>query len=374
MKTIIRSLVFAMSCVVAIPCYADAKEVQETLDVVWEGFWQQQGYLQRVSKWQEPIRVRFSGASLNPNRVFALTQLKRVASVAGIEVSETDSAGAANMDVEFLHDNPVSRTDPCVTFRRPAFGVITHVRIKIPERSMRRCVLHEFMHAMGVSGHPNASSILSYFRTSQELTTTDEFILKVLYSDDIKPGMYPLPTLQVFARRLIETAPPGEAKAEAERVTAQFMREAIKQMEAFAQPKGEPPRVLLRSGKVTPAGLVRGRTDVQFLLGLAYTFGHGIEVDKKKGFEFLSSAASYSHSGALFYVGEAYRLGRGIEQDRVEAYKWYLLAAAKGSPRAKSEVEKLELALSPSDAEAGKARAAGWKPSSNEAATTEADR
>ena len=79
-------------------------------------------------------------------------------------------------------------------------------------------------------------------------------------------------------------------------------------MEAFGNGTGEAPTILLRSGKATGAGLTRGRTDIQFFLGLAYLNGHIVERDKGKALEWIGRAAAASHVGAQ-------RLLKSVSQD-----------------------------------------------------------
>jgi len=355
--------------------FADSAEVRATLELVWEFYWTQSGSPQYVSKWQQPIRVRVSGASVDYYRAFALEQLRRVADIAGITVVDvSDPTAPANLDVEIVRHVRLGTQDPCRTTRTPATGAIQRVKITAGERSARKCLLHESMHALGLSGHPRAASILSYFRESNELTKTDEFVLKVLYSDEVKPGMYPLVLLQIFARRLAEDAPAGAARLEAQAAAAQFLDESVEQMEAFARASGDPPRIVLRSARATSAGLERGRIEAQFHLGMAYSFGHAVAVDKTRGVEWFARAASSSHRDAQLHLADAYRSGSGIEADMVEAYKWYLLAAQKNSPRAKTEAQKLERTLSPGQLAQGKARAAAWRPAHKEAPAVQADR
>ena len=250
---------------------AAAADVTETLNVVWEVLWQQQGYLQPVSKWRDPIRVSVSGASAARHRPFVLAQLGRVARSAGIELAEAQPDGApANFEVEILADDltRVGFYFACRTQRTPGVGVIRRVKIMAEERALRRCMLHEAMHAMGIVGHPRGRSILSYYRSSDELTAADELLLTAWYSDEIKPGMYALTVLAVFARRLVEAAPEGE-RLEAERTAAQFQRDALAQLESIAAGKGEPPRILFQSSTLTPAGLARGRLEAERALAAA---------------------------------------------------------------------------------------------------------
>jgi hypothetical protein len=91
----------------------------------------------------------------------------------------------------------------------------------------------------------------------------------VWYSDELKPGMYALPALAVFARALVQSVPEGEVRLEAERAAAQFQRQALAQLELIAAGKGEPPRILFQSSTLTPAGLARGRLEAQRALAAA---------------------------------------------------------------------------------------------------------
>jgi len=248
---------------------ARADEITETLNTVWEVFWQQQGYLQSVSKWGEPIRVGVSGAGYQRHRPFVLAQLGRVARGAGLELAEAQPDGPpANFEVEIVADDltRVGFYFACRTLRTPRAGAIQRVKITAEERALQRCMLHEAMHALGMPGHPRGGSILSYYRNSDELTATDELLLKLWYSDEVKPGMYALPALAVFARALVQSVPEGEARREAERTAAQFQRRARAQLESIAAGKGEPPRILFQSSTLTPAGLARGRIQAQLEL------------------------------------------------------------------------------------------------------------
>ena len=264
-----RALLLLAALLVSTP--AGAADVTETLNIVWEVFWQQQGYVQAVSKWRDPIRVSVSGAGAQRHRPFVLAQLGRAARSAGIELAEAEPGGpSANFEVEIVADDltRVGLYFACRTLRTPSVGVIRRVKITAEERALRGCLLHEAMHALGMPGHPRGGSILSYYRGSSELTAADEFMLKGWYSDDIKPGMSPLAALAVFARRLVEAVPEAE-RLEAERTAAQFQRQALAQLESIAAGKGEPPRILFQSSTLTPAGVARGRLEAQRALAAA---------------------------------------------------------------------------------------------------------
>ena len=264
-----RALFLCATVLVLAP--ARAGEVTEALNIAWEVLWQQQGYVQSVSKWRDPVRVAVSGSGALRHRPFVLAELGRVARSAGIDLAEAAPDGpAANFEVEILADDltRVGFYFACRTLRTPVVGVIRRVKITAEERSLRGCLLHEAMHAMGMPGHPRGGSILSYYRGSSRLTANDEFLLRAWYSDEMKPGMSALAALAVLARRLVEAAPEGE-RPEAERTAAEFQRQARSQLESIAAGKGEPPRILFQSSTLTPAGLARGRLEAQRALAAA---------------------------------------------------------------------------------------------------------
>jgi hypothetical protein len=183
--------------------HGNASELDETLNIAWEALWQQQGYVQPVSKWRDPIRVSVSGTGAQRHRPFVLAELGRVARSAGIELAEARADGpAANFEVEIVPDDltRVGFYFACRTLRTPVVGVIQRVKITAEERSLAGCLLHEAMHAMGIPGHPRGGSILSYYRGSSALTANDEFMLKAWYSDEMKPGMPALAALAVADR------------------------------------------------------------------------------------------------------------------------------------------------------------------------------
>lgn len=342
---------------------ADAGDVAETLSIVWESYWHQSGYPVRVAKWRNPIRVKFTGVAVDRHREFALRQLQTVAEIAGIEAAEAGSDGAgANLEVEFVATlGGMPSTQPCVTNFNTRNGVIYRTRVRANELSVWRCMLHESMHVMGISGHPHANSMLTYFARGEKLTEADKLMLKTIYSSEVEPGMLPLPFIEIVARRVVDAVPAGADRSEAEAAAKAFLRNTIREMEAFAKDGGDPPVILLRSSKTTSAGLARGRVDMQFYLGVAYTRGQIVEVDKKKGVEWLTRAAHASHTEGQLMLGEAYFNGSGVDADPVEGYKWCYLAAEKGAARAKLALQAMESRLQPGQIAEGKARAAAWQ-------------
>ncbi len=361
MKVVLLVFV-AMAC--AFPARGKcADDVNELLGVAWESFWQQSGYPRNVYKWRAPIRVKFSGDTAGRHRDFALRQLQAVAAVAGIELTAAAAGGpAANLEVEFFANlNSLPASQPCATNVRARGGIISSAKISANDGEVWRCMLHEAMHAMGIPGHPGGDTVLTYFARGDRLTEADELILKTVYSHEVEPGMYPFAAMAIIARRLAGTVAPGAERARIEQAATAFLRDTVRQMEDFAAGSGEVPVVLLRSGHATAAGVARGRVEMQFFLGLAYGAGDIVEIDKRKGVEWLTRAAGSSHAVAQFLAGDAYFRGMGVERDLIEGYKWCLLAAGQGMPEAKNALREMEKKLQPKQIAEARARAAAWQ-------------
>ena len=291
-------LAFA-ACLALLHSTAHAEDVAGTLTVAWESFWHQTGFPQAVQKWNGPIRVKFSGASVARHREFAMRQLREVAEVSGLAISEVAADDAtANLEVEFVSGlDPLPPNEPCVTTRSWRNFIIQRAKVRVNEQSAWRCMIHEAMHVMGVPGHPMGNTVLTYFARSDRLTEIDRLLLKTIYSRDVEPGMSPFAVMSILAGRLVDAAG-DDSKNDTRQAATAFLLRTVREMEAFGNGSGEGPAVVLRSGKATGAGLARGRTDIQFFLGMAYLNGHIVEPDKGKALEWLGRAAAASHVGA----------------------------------------------------------------------------
>src|SRR5262249_38161893 len=286
-------------CFALLQSGARAEDVAATLTVAWESFWHQTGYLQAIQRWDGPVRVRFSGASVARHKDFAMRQLVEVFEAAGLPISEAAADDpAVNLEVEFVSaSQPLPSSAPCITNRSWRNFVIQRAKVRANEQSLWRCMLHESMHVMGFAGHPMGNTVLTYFARSDRLTDIDRLLLKTIYSSDVEPGMSPFAVLSVFAGRLIAAAG-ADTRSDVRQEATSFLRRTVREMEAFGSGSGEGPTDVLRSGKATNAGLAQGRTDIQFFLGVAYLRGHIVEPDKQKALDWLAKAAAASHVGA----------------------------------------------------------------------------
>ena len=73
-----------------------------------------------------------------------------------------------------------------------------------------------------------------------------------------------------------------------------------------------------------------GNAEAQYNLGLSYSNGLGVSVDKVESVKWYRLAAEQGFAHAQFNLGNAYFNGEGVSVDKVEAIKWYRLAANQG--------------------------------------------
>ena len=73
-----------------------------------------------------------------------------------------------------------------------------------------------------------------------------------------------------------------------------------------------------------------GNADAQYMLGLLYSNGQGVEQDQREAVKWYRKAAEQGHKSAQFNLGVRYDNGQGVEQDQTEAVNWYRKAAEQG--------------------------------------------
>ena len=297
--TLLRLAALCIACGWCNPVAAFAQDITGTLNTAWESFWQQSGYPRAIYKWQTPIRVRFTGASIDRHKAFTLQQLRTVTELAGITLTEAGADDTtANVQIEYFGGMaPLPDNQPCVTNVSVRNNAIVSATIKANDQRVWHCMLHETMHLMGFLGHPLYNSVLTYFARGSQLTAVDKLLLKTLYSDAVTSGASPFAVLETLAQHMIDSAPEADKNASRQSADA-YLRKTIKEMEAFGNGTGEAPTVIVRSGKATRQGLERGQIDTQYFLGLAYLRGHIVKADKEKAQAWLEKAAAASHGGA----------------------------------------------------------------------------
>jgi TPR repeat protein len=73
-----------------------------------------------------------------------------------------------------------------------------------------------------------------------------------------------------------------------------------------------------------------GRADAQFILGVCFAFGQGVEKDCGKAAEWFQKAADHGRADAQFILGACFKNGQGVDEDHFKAVEWYQKAADQG--------------------------------------------
>lgn len=92
----------------------------------------------------------------------------------------------------------------------------------------------------------------------------------------------------------------------------------------------------------TYTAALRGDKEAQFLVGVLYEKGSGVEHNDTKAAEWFEKSAQQGHMDAQFNLGLLYATGRGVNEDDTLAKKWLSLASDQGDQEAKKVLLKLE--------------------------------
>ena len=82
-----------------------------------------------------------------------------------------------------------------------------------------------------------------------------------------------------------------------------------------------------------------GDAKAQYNMGLSYSSGLGVGVDKVESVKWYRLAAEQVDAGAQFNLGVAYSNGEGVSVDKVESIKWFRLAAEQGHVKAQYNLD-----------------------------------
>ena len=73
-----------------------------------------------------------------------------------------------------------------------------------------------------------------------------------------------------------------------------------------------------------------GDAPTQYLLGVMYDTGEGVQQDYQEAVRWYQRAAEQGHAQAQYTLALMYSSGTGVTQDTREAARWYRLAAEQG--------------------------------------------
>jgi uncharacterized protein len=97
---------------------------------------------------------------------------------------------------------------------------------------------------------------------------------------------------------------------------------------------------VLTSEKITElrAKAEQDNSQAQYILGIIYFDGKGVNQDYTKALEWYKRAADQGYAKAQHRLGFLYSTGQGVSQDYPEAVKWYRKAADQGYARSQNSL------------------------------------
>jgi TPR repeat protein len=81
-----------------------------------------------------------------------------------------------------------------------------------------------------------------------------------------------------------------------------------------------------------------GDADAQFLLGVLYANGEGVEMDHARALLWYARAAEQGHAGAQRNLARRFYFGEGVPQDYLTALAWFQRAAENGDAEAMASI------------------------------------
>jgi hypothetical protein len=283
------------------PFMAQAGQFDEGMNTMWEVLWHQSGTATRLVRWEQDIKVRVYGTNAAAYRQHTLQALRDVAAEAGVKVIDVserpDAAQQANVSIEITPDTALSDGQPCETrINYRSETTIDSASMQMRGSDALRCAYHESMHVMGVRGHPEGKTVLSYFTThSASLLPLDKAMLRAFYSPRARAGMTPFEMLPILADQLVAISPDKPA---AQQSRDRFLARTVEQMQAFAEGTGDVPMIVKRCGKLTDMGVRFGRAEMSYFLGVAYERGVTVAQDTIQAARWLQRAGTLGSRSA----------------------------------------------------------------------------
>ena len=295
-----------MAAAVFNPSFAQTDQFEKGMNTMWEVLWHQSGTPTRLVRWEQDIKVRVFGVDTFKHRQPTLQALRNAADVAGVKVIDVsdrpDAAQQANVSIEITPDTALADNQPCET----RLNFRTETRLDSVTMQMRtgeawRCAYHESMHVMGVRGHPEGETVLSYFaRTVDTLQPLDKAMLRAWYSPRARGGMTPFEVLPILADELVAIMPD---KARAMKSRDAFLSRTVAEMRDFADGRGDVPAIVKQSGKSSAEAIRYGRMEMSYFLGIAYQEGVTVKQDPGQAMQWLQRAASMGSRPAQARLG-----------------------------------------------------------------------
>lgn len=349
-KRLIRSS-FALSCFLLPNVVHAGIDVDDLMSIAWEGMWHQSGYVTVFHKWTQPLRITLSGDIDRLNRQDIDEALADIGQAAGLEYSVLDSGNdAGNVLIEIDDDSPkLAPTMPCATSFEWDTKGMKKATVTAKKSYVQKCMLHELGHVIGIDGHPYGRTVMTYFNRRNELSDYDRFIIKARYSPEMKHGMLPFRALKMIGDKYVASLESTDERTQAQQGVDKFKASLLHEMRQYAEGKGDPPKVIYRSGRISMQAMETGRTTMKYFLGVALMEGDLGVTDTSAAETLLSAAAAEKNQWAAWALAWRYREGKHLKKDIMSAYSWLACAASLGHQNARKQQTQIEESLSASD-------------------------
>jgi hypothetical protein len=312
---------------------AFSKDYNDDFDTLWESLWSQGGSPQEVTRWPAgPVKYRYFGVNLNVHRANVQKALAAAAEFSSVKFEDVsdfpDAEKVAQLHIEIVANNgDVTLDMPCYTVVRSARNwEFQNVALRMRDDAAYRCNFHEMMHVMGVKGHPSGKTVLGYFRPRNDIyLALDQTMLRTWYAPQMRSGMTPFEALAVLTDSYIrESEDDATLKMEARQ---KYLAKTLDDMRNYALGKGEPPRIVIRSGRMSLALASEGRTRIAWFLGRAYQFGHIVPIDLREAETWYLVGANKGHSPSQILLARLLEMQSTDADAKEKAYYWFAVAA-----------------------------------------------
>jgi hypothetical protein len=313
---------------------AVSKDYDDEFDTLWESLWSQGGSPQEIVRWPVGVvKYRYFGVNLNLHRANMRKAVDAASEFSGVKFEDIsdlpDAEKIAQLHIEVVAKN--GDMDPGTQCYVRTNSVknweLQNVTLRMRDDAAFGCNFHEMMHAMGVKGHPSGKSVLSYFRPRNDIyLDLDQTMLRTWYSPQMRAGMTPFEAIAVLTDSFIQESPNDAAlKTQARQ---RYLAKTIEDMRNYALGKGEPPRIVIRSGRMSLAQANEGRTRIAWFLGRAYQFGHIVPIDLREAETWYLVAANKGHTPSQVYMARMFETQFTDPTSKEKAYYWFSVAAS----------------------------------------------
>ncbi len=311
-----------------------AASFEDDLQVGWEVMWDERGTPQQLMKWGNKqgnmYPYKITGNHSSADRTQIETILHATSILTGLNFKEeANQLAEVPLEFKFVADSELGDTVGCVAQAlKWTNSKLEKAWIRLKNRSAYTCIAHEIMHVLGLPGHPEGKTVLTYFPWRRDaFMRLDEVMLKTIYSTDTPVGATPFKVLQTYSKILQAGNPYDLSAAQYQKLEQAFFSKKVLEMERFAMGAGEIPQIVIRSGRSQQGHIRSAKASMIHYLGMAYRDATLVKKNMKQAVQWWQSSATKGYSNSQVLLAFAYLNGNGVELNKAEAAKWFGIAA-----------------------------------------------